>query len=93
MQDSVVGGYDDDALEDLLNKYGKVVYQGGDLKKPSEEAEDDAESLSSYGGDVDNGEGDGLHAFTWEYVALTCSHVNMHENGWCAGSNSAVGGD
>ncbi|KAK8950370.1 hypothetical protein KSP40_PGU012230 [Platanthera guangdongensis] len=44
--DSVVGVDDDDALDDLLNKYGKVVYQGGDLKKPSEEAEDDAESLS-----------------------------------------------
>lgn len=40
------GGGDDDVLEDLLNKYGEVVYRGGDLKKPSEEAEDDAESLS-----------------------------------------------
>nr|XP_010927476.1 protein Iojap, chloroplastic isoform X2 [Elaeis guineensis] len=42
-----VGGRDtDEMFDDLLKKYGKVVYRGGDRKRPSAEADDDAESLS-----------------------------------------------
>ncbi|XP_073098927.1 protein Iojap, chloroplastic [Elaeis guineensis] len=46
-QDHNVGGRDtDEMFDDLLKKYGKVVYRGGDRKRPSAEADDDAESLS-----------------------------------------------
>ncbi|PKU74421.1 protein Iojap, chloroplastic [Dendrobium catenatum] len=40
------GDEDDDVFDDLLNKYGKVVYKRGDQMSPSGEADDDAESLS-----------------------------------------------
>ncbi|XP_043702913.1 protein Iojap, chloroplastic [Telopea speciosissima] len=36
----------DDMLDELLEKYGKVVYRSKDNKSPSAEADDDAESLS-----------------------------------------------
>ncbi|XP_051124737.1 protein Iojap, chloroplastic [Andrographis paniculata] len=36
----------DDMFDDLLNKYGKVVFKRNDQKSSSTEADDDAESLS-----------------------------------------------
>ncbi|KAK1288546.1 hypothetical protein QJS10_CPB19g01334 [Acorus calamus] len=41
-----VSGDTDDMFDELLEKYGKVVFQSNDQKSPSEEANDDAESLS-----------------------------------------------
>ncbi|KAG1363305.1 protein Iojap, chloroplastic [Cocos nucifera] len=43
---NVSGRDTDEMFDDLLKKYGKVVYRGGDRKRPSAEADDDAESLS-----------------------------------------------
>lgn len=36
----------DDMFDDLIEKYGKVVYRRNDNKSASEEVDDDAESLS-----------------------------------------------
>ncbi|PKA60389.1 Protein Iojap, chloroplastic [Apostasia shenzhenica] len=36
----------DEVFDDLLKKYGKVIYKSGDKKSPGEDADDDAESLS-----------------------------------------------
>lgn len=36
----------DDMFDDLLDRYGKVVYQSNDRMSPSTELDDDAESLS-----------------------------------------------
>ena len=33
-------------FDDLFNKYGKVVYKSDDLKSPTAEVDDDAESLA-----------------------------------------------
>ena len=33
-------------FDDLFNKYGKVVYRSEDLKSPTAEVDDDAESLA-----------------------------------------------
>lgn len=33
-------------FDDLFNKYGKVVYKSDDVKSPSAEVDDDAESLA-----------------------------------------------
>ncbi|WOL17166.1 protein Iojap, chloroplastic [Canna indica] len=42
----VSGGDTDDMFDDLFKKYGKVVYKSSDQKRPTAEADDDAESLS-----------------------------------------------
>ncbi|CAF2155461.1 unnamed protein product [Brassica napus] len=36
----------DEMFDDLFNKYGKVVYKSDDLKSPTAEVDDDAESLA-----------------------------------------------
>lgn len=36
----------DDMYDDLIKKYGKVVYKSNDQKSPVAEVDDDAESLS-----------------------------------------------
>ncbi|KAJ4893489.1 hypothetical protein Rs2_20283 [Raphanus sativus] len=36
----------DEMFDDLFNKYGKVVYKSDDVKSPSAEVDDDAESLA-----------------------------------------------
>ncbi|KAJ6834153.1 protein Iojap, chloroplastic [Iris pallida] len=45
---NVGGGEDttDEVFDELLNKYGKVIYRSGDQKSPTAEVDDDAESLS-----------------------------------------------
>ncbi|KAG9455539.1 hypothetical protein H6P81_000047 [Aristolochia fimbriata] len=44
--DSPSGGDTDEMYDDLLDKYGKVVFTRKDQKSPIAEADDDAESLS-----------------------------------------------
>lgn len=46
MLQNVSGRDTDEMFDDLLKKYGKVVYRGGDRKSQSAEVDDDAECLS-----------------------------------------------
>ncbi|XP_020090612.1 protein Iojap, chloroplastic isoform X2 [Ananas comosus] len=43
---NVNGGDTDEMFDELFQKYGKVVYSDSDRKRPTAEADDDAESLS-----------------------------------------------
>lgn len=36
----------DEMFDDLFNKYGKVVFRSNDVKSPTAEVDDDAESLA-----------------------------------------------